>query len=244
MRQERHRASAARPTPGANVSTGVTCRMESRARPYAERFRGGGQVDVPQLARLHGIDETDIDGRGQSHVLRDVHPLAPSTPRADPRWSDAQCLGRLAFVSPSVEPEGGFEQGHGSEALLPARFLSFRRTRVLVGIGDPARVGEDGLLDVLERDPQEGSDAHDLMEWRSPHAAEFPALDRAGADADDLSKPRTRVARRLATLLEESGNGCLLDGHRRIICGSTAFAAYASDLRELDSRESTEASER
>src|ERR671914_192569 len=130
MRHERHRASASTAAPG--ISVCVAGRETSRARPYAERFRGGGQVDFPQLARLHGIDETDIDGRGESHVLRDVHALAPAAPRAELRWSDSQHLGRLAFVSPSVEPEGGFEQGHSSEALLPARFLSFWRSRVVV----------------------------------------------------------------------------------------------------------------
>src|SRR6266508_3929344 len=209
MRHERHRASATPPTAGANVSTGVTCRKESRARPYAERFRGGGQVDVPQLARLHGIDETDIYGRGQSHVLRDVHALGPSTPRADPRWSDSQCLGRLAFVSPSVEPEGGFEQGHGSEALLPARFLSFWRPRMLVGVRDGARVSEDGALEILERDAQERRDPHHLVERQ-------------------LAKPRTRVARLLATLLQQPGNRRLFDRHRLspFISGSTVIRAY------------------
>ena len=228
MRHERHRASATPPTPGANVSTGVTCRKESRARPYAERFRGGGQVDVPQLARLHGIDETDIYGRGQSHVLRDVHALGPSTPRADPRWSDSQCLGRLAFVSPSVEPEGGFQQGHGAEALLPSGFLSFWRPRVLVRVRDSTRVSEDGALEILERDAQEGRDPHHLVERRLADPAEFPALDRTGADPDQLAKPRTRVARLLATLLQQPSNRRLLDHHRlpRFISGSTVIRAY------------------
>jgi hypothetical protein len=228
MRDERHRASGAPPAPGVNVSSSLTCRKESRARPYAERFRSGGQVDVPQLARLHGIDETDIYGRGQSHVLGDVHALGPSTPRADLRWSDSQCLGRLALVSPSGEPEGGFEQGHGSEALLPAGFLSFWRPRVLVGVRDGARVGEDRALELLERDAQERRDPHHLVKRRLADPAELPALDRTGADPDQLAKPGTRVARLLATLLQQPGNRRLLDRHRlsRFISGSTVIRAY------------------
>src|SRR5919108_1969967 len=144
MRHEWQRASAAPSMPGPHVSTGVTCRTESRARPYAERFRGGRQVDVPRLARLHGIDERDVDGRCESHVLGDVHAFAPASPGPHLLGAYAQRLCGLALVAPSVEAEGGFEQGHGAEALLPACFLSFWHPRVLVGVRDGARVGEDG----------------------------------------------------------------------------------------------------
>jgi hypothetical protein len=93
---------------------------------------------------------------------------------------------------------------------------------MLVGVRHRAGVGEDGSLDVVERDPQKRSDADDFMEWRSADAAELPALNRASTDANDLPQLGARIARRLAALLQKSGKSCLLESHRRVIRGSTA----------------------
>src|SRR6266542_6536114 len=228
MRDEWHRASGARPSPVVNVSSSLTCCMDSRARPYAEGFRGGGQVDVSRFARLHGIDERDIDGRCESHVLGDVHAFAPASPGPHLLGAYAQRLRGVGLVAPPVKPEGGFEQGHGAEALLPACFLSFWRPRVLVSVRDGARVGEDGALEILERDAQERRDPHHLVERRLADPTELPPLDRAGTDPDQLAKPRTRVARLLATLLQQPGNRRLFDRHRLspFISGSTVIRAY------------------
>ena len=103
---------------------------------------------------------------------------------------------------------------------------------MLVAVGDRARVREDGSFDVLERDPQEGRDAHDLVERRSADAAELPAFDRAGADADDLAEPRARVAGRLAALLKQSGEAVLLKGHGFALptVDQRLCPSYSSDL--------------
>ncbi len=214
MELNQHRRSR-RPTAlGAAGSSYVSPRSESCARPYAKRLRSGSQADVPRLARLHGINERDVNRCRQRHVLGDIHALTPAPPRTHLCRSSAQRLGCVALALPSEEPEGGFEQGHRSEALLPAGFLSFRRARVLIGIWDGAGIGEYDSLNVLERNAQERRDAHHLMERGSSHATELPALDRAGTDADDLPESGARIARRLAAILQQSRKSCLLESHR------------------------------
>jgi hypothetical protein len=244
MSEDGHPASAATGEAAAEMSDSVSCRKESRAGLHAEHFGGGGQVDVPRLAGLHGIDKRDVDGRGQSHVLRDVHALAAAPPCAHLLATHSKGLGRLAFVLPPIEPESGFEQRHRSKAPLPACFLSFSRARVLGRVGDGAGVGDNGSLQVLERDSQKRSDPHNLMERRSRAAAALPRLDRRRADAEDLPQLRTRIAGRLPALLQESAKRCLLESHRRIGCGSTVIAAYASDPLDFVRRRSTEAIDR
>ena len=125
----------------------------------------------------------------------------------------------------------------------PAGFLYFRCAGELGGIGDSARVREYGLLQILEGDLQKRSNAHHLMEGRSPHAAELPTLDRARADADDLAELRTRVARRLTALLQESSKSCLLKSQRRTNPAAVdrpLSQHIPSDLRTRHSSESTE----
>jgi hypothetical protein len=225
MRLVQHHVSRRLAACTTGMAGGVRSHQESRARAHAERFSRGGQVDFPRLARLDGIGKRNIDGRRQGHVLHDVHALASAAPGAHLCRSDSQRLGGVRFVPPPKEPEGGLEQGHSSEALLPAGLPSFRRARVVVRVGDRARVGEDGSLDVLERDSQKRSDAHDLTERRSPNTAEFPSLDRAGADADDLPQPGARIARRLAALLQQSGKSCLLD-HCRVFSADRPLSQH------------------
>src|SRR3954447_15768486 len=86
---------------------------------------------------------------------------------------------------------------------------------MLPRVRDSARIREGHSLDVIERDPQKGRDAHDLVKWRSLDATELPAFDRSGADADNLAEAGPRVAGRLAPLLEESGQSVLFKRHLR-----------------------------
>src|ERR671935_2929689 len=199
-----------RPAPSADCPTP---RNRLGARAYSQCFCSCRQLHVARLAGLDGIRERDIDGRRKRHVLRDVHTLAAAPPPAHLLGRSPKRLRRLTLVPPPEQAECGFEQGHCTELLLPSRFLSFRRARELFGVGDRARVGVHGSLQVLERDLQKRGDTHHLVEWRPSYAAELPALDRACADADDLPELRSRVASCLAALLQESGYGCLLDGH-------------------------------
>ena len=140
--------------------------------------------------------------------------FAPPPPRADLVGRRSERLGRVGLVPPSVEAEGRFEQRHRAESLLPPGPLSFRCSGELLRLGHRARVCEHRPLQVLERDAEEGSDPHHLVERGLADSPELPALDRAGADAEGLAEPRARVARRLAALLQEPGKSCLLD-HRR-----------------------------
>src|ERR671937_646191 len=200
--------------PRAAPSAGCpTPRNGLRARSHSQCFRSCMQLHVARLAGFDSIRKRDIDSRRKRHVLRDVHALAPAPPPVHLLGRSPKRLRRLSLVPPPEEAECGFEQGHCAELLLPSRFLSFRRSRELFGVGDRARVGVHGSLQVLERDLQKRGNTHHFVEWRPSHAAELPALDRACADADDLPELRPRVASCLAALLKESGNGCLLDGH-------------------------------
>ena len=105
----------------------------------------------------------------------DVHALAPAPPGAHLLGRRPERLGRLGLVPPPVEAEGRLEQWHRAEPLLPTGFLSLRRRRELLCVGNGARVGEHGSLQVLERDPQERGDAHHLVERRLARPARAPS---------------------------------------------------------------------
>src|SRR5882762_9418652 len=154
-------------------------------------------------------------------------------PRAHLFGSRSKCRRSLTFVLPAVEAEGGLEQRHLAKVLLPAGLLSVELTGVLFLLRDCPGIREGHSLYVVERDPQKGGDAHDFVKWRSFDATELPPFDRAGTDADDLAESGAGVAGRLASLLQESGQGVLFERHVRTVLRSADLrisTAYSSDL--------------
>ena len=107
----------------------------------------------PRFPGLHRVDQPDVDRRRERHVVGDVHALAPAAPGANLLGRRVERLGSLLFVAPPVEPERGLEQRHGARAASsgPAFFRS-GWPGCSSAVGDRAGVGEDGALDVLERE--------------------------------------------------------------------------------------------
>src|SRR4051794_18289653 len=132
-------------------------------RTHSERLGGTRQIEVALYAWSHSLRERDVHNRRERDVVRDIHAFAPVPPRSHLLRSRPQGLRCLVFVLPAVEPERCLEQRPLAEPFLPAWLLSVQLTRVLLRVRDCPGIREGDSLDVLERDPQEGSDAHDLV---------------------------------------------------------------------------------